>query len=573
MKYTREKSMIMPKIISILFFMAVVVICSQVSAYAEENDGGKVSALELTETYEIEPNDSMGYANELYVDAIMYGSSKSIGDNDWYVVKVSKTTKVEVTFHASEYNQHLSSIEVYSDYPRSDDSDYYAITPGFTKTVNYVFEKNKSYYMKWMSVDNGGAYSISIANREKTVEFVDANKTIKSKSVLSGAKIGTLPTPTKTGYTFKGWYTKNSGGTKITSSTKVKDDVSYYAQWTAKKYKITYNVNGGKALSTKSKTVTFGNAYGKLATPTRKGYTFKGWYTAKSGGSLRADATKVSTAKAHTLYAHWTIAKYTLTYNVNGGDALSPASKTITYNSKYGTLATPTRMGYTFKGWFTSKTGTTRVTKNVKVTKTANHSIYAHWSAKSYTVTLDVNGGKALSSTDKTKKVTFDKVYGALKSTTRSGYTFKGWYTSKVDGEKITEKTVLNKALGLAKNHTLYAQWIANTYTVTFDVNGGDALDSSLATKNVLYASEFGTLPIPTRTGYTFDGWYTAKSGGTEYTDVSIVNILKATTLYAHWSEVEVLANDINEEVGEIVGEEPISSVDDDDFPSVDEAE
>ncbi|MDR0875023.1 MAG: InlB B-repeat-containing protein, partial [Clostridiales Family XIII bacterium] len=90
-------------------------------------------------------------------------------------------------------------------------------------------------------------------------------------------------------------------------STTVKNekDHTLYAQWAAKSYKIKYNVNGGKALKTKSKTVKYGSKYGELAKPVRAGYTFKGWYTKASGGTKIKDTSVVKITKTTTLYAHW----------------------------------------------------------------------------------------------------------------------------------------------------------------------------------------------------------------------------------------------------------------------------
>ena len=113
--------------------------------------------------------------------------------------------------------------------------------------------------------------------------------------------IGKLPTPTRFGYSFTGWYTKASGGTKISTTTKVSKAVTYYAHW-AKNYKVSFNPVGGK-VSPASATKASGTTLGKLPIPTKKCYTFTGWYTKASGGTKIATTTKVS--KNITYYAHW----------------------------------------------------------------------------------------------------------------------------------------------------------------------------------------------------------------------------------------------------------------------------
>lgn len=115
-------------------------------------------------------------------------------------------------------------------------------------------------------------------------------------------------TPVRTGYKFNGWYTAASGGTKVTSLKQgdIYEDMTLYAQWTANKYTVKFNKNGGSKVSSASKVVTYAGKYGTLPTAGRKNYTFAGWYTAASGGTKVTSASQVKTAQTHTLYAHWT---------------------------------------------------------------------------------------------------------------------------------------------------------------------------------------------------------------------------------------------------------------------------
>ena len=125
---------------------------------------------------------------------------------------------------------------------------------------------------------------------------------------------------------------------------------------------MTFDANGGSTPSPTSKAVTYGSTYGTLATTSRTGYTFAGWFTAASGGTQVTSATIVGTASNHTLYAQWTANTYTVTFDANGGSTPSPTTKSVTYGSTYGTLATTSRTGYTFAGWFTAASGGTEVT-------------------------------------------------------------------------------------------------------------------------------------------------------------------------------------------------------------------
>ena len=137
----------------------------------------------------------------------------------------------------------------------------------------------------------------------------------------------------------------------------------------------------GGTVSRTSKTVTYGDSYGSLPTPTRPGYTFDGWFTAKTGGEKITSTSKVTTFGVHTLYARWTPRQYTVTFDSNGG-TVSTTSKTVTYGETYASprvLPEPTYPGHTFDGWYTTKTGGTRVTEDTVVTVTEDHTLYARW--------------------------------------------------------------------------------------------------------------------------------------------------------------------------------------------------
>lgn len=341
-----------------------------------------------------------------------------------------------------------------------------------------------------------------------------------SKSVNKNSTIGSMPTPTRTGYSFQGWYTSSSGGSKVTSSTKATKSMTVYAHWKRKSYTVTFNANGG-TVSPTSKTVESGTTI-SLPTPTREGYTFGGWYTSASGGTK---VSSLTVTKNQTLYAYWSINQYTITFNASGGK-VSPTSLTYDYGRVTDVFPTPTREHYTFQGWYTSASGGTEIT-SLKVTK--NQTLYAHWKPISYRITFDANGGTF---TDDFSGVwvSYGLVFGSFPppSVTRSGYYFLGWYTEEYGGEEVTDDTPITGDM------TVYAHWSyisSVTYAyLYFDANGGTVSTSSKAVEE---GSTAGALPTPTREDYTFLGWYTSESGGTEVT--SSTRIDYSMTLYAHW--------------------------------------
>ena len=128
--------------------------------------------------------------------------------------------------------------------------------------------------------------------------------------------------------------------------------------------------------------VTYGEAYGSLPTTSRTGYSFSGWFSAKTGGSRITYDDKVGySSEGSTLYARWQAKKYTVNFDPTGGTVVGTTSKTVTYGGTYSILPArnPTREGYTFDGWYTAKDGGTKVTADTKVTATADHTLYAHW--------------------------------------------------------------------------------------------------------------------------------------------------------------------------------------------------
>lgn len=194
----------------------------------------------------------------------------------------------------------------------------------------------------------------------------------------------------------------------------------------------------------------------------------------------------------------------TVSFDANGG-TVSPTSKTVTYGKAYGILPTPTREDYAFYGW--TYDGAHILEDSIVATAT-NHTLTAAWTPLTQTVTFDANGG-TVSPTSKT--VTFGKAYGTLPTPTRTGYTFDGWWYGD---QRVTETTVVNAW----KNHTIVAEWIANTYRITLDANGGTCQIEYI---DVMYGEKYNNVVDlqVTRTGYVYRGLWTAKADGEQVYD------------------------------------------------------
>ena len=383
---------------------------------------------------------------------------------------------------------------------------------------------------------------------QKVKVTFDANGGSVSKSsmtIATGSQYGDMPKPTRKGYVFIGWYTKQDGGTYISSTNTIEGtrNITLYAHWSKDKddavkedeiYTISFDGNGGSS-SKNFKKVTKGLKYGSLPTASRTGYDFGGWYTSKDGGEHITAASIVKISGDQTIYAHWNVKKFRVTFDGNGGST-SQTSKSVDYGANYGVLATAIRTGYDFDGWYTSKEGGNKVESKTKVSLISNQTLYAHWKVKNYTVTFDGNGGSV---TSLSKTVTYGSTYGkggSWPTATRTGYTFDGWFTDVSGGSRIESTTSVN----ITSNQTLYAHWSAVSSTVTFNGNGGD---STWPSKTVTYGSTYGnggSWPTAIRTGYTFLGWYTDSSGGTKIEETTTVNITSNQTLYAQWSAISL---------------------------------
>ena len=361
-------------------------------------------------------------------------------------------------------------------------------------TQNTTAEKNLNVYAHWNPY-----YTLTYdSNGGSTCE----NATVTQEK---GEAWGTLCEPTRAGYVFAGW---KNGTATVTATSKATADITVKAEWTKAKYTLTYDSNGGSTCSPSTVTKELNEAWGALCEPTRKGYTFGGW----KDGTTTVTATSKATANI-TVKAQWTKNNYTLTYNSDGGSTCNPNTVTKPYNEAWGTLCEPTKTGYTFAGW---KNGSTAVTNTSKAT--ANITVTAQWKKNTYTLKYDSNGGSACSPASVKKG--YNEAWGTLCEPTRKGYTFAGWKNGS---------TTINSSSKATANITVTAQWSQNTYTLKYDSNGGSTCNPASITK--AENAEWGTLCSPTKTGYKFAGW---KNGSTTVTATS-----KATaniTVKAQWT-------------------------------------
>lgn len=461
---------------------------------------------------------SSGYANysansNITLYAICSANSyKVLLDNQG--ATTAGTSNVSVT-----YGKNISNITV----------------PAKEYKVTLVYDSTKTEEKK-VKLTFGGYYS---ETNGKGIQYINAsgsgvkaydkasNTTLYAK--WNSASI-TLPTPSKTGYTFDGWYTQSSGGTKVSNTYTPAGNVTLYAHWTNVNYTLTINPNGGIWNNTTSNSTKTGTTNSKLsiANPTPKGYTVS--FNSNGGNN-------VNSITSQRTFTNWSLSGSGsisgTTYTFGSGNA----TLTANYNNGSITLPSATKAGHKFKGWYSNGCGTTFIgNAGESYTPTSNVTLKACYSYYAYILDVYPNGGTWNGTTEKTRIEPLANPKPSIYGNTD--------YTGKI-GSTIDIPNPIPPS----------------GYTVSFNTNGGSSISSITSTKSfngwnnsspgtfsgttytygegsgyitANYKNNSVNLPKPTKSGYTFGGWYTASSGGTKvnntYTPTGNI------TLYAHWS-------------------------------------
>lgn len=395
--------------------------------------------------------------------------------------------------------------------------------------------------------------SISEENNSSFVLTADWTKDKYSiQYVLNGGTSNSNPTSytiddtvklqdvSRTGYKFGGWFRDSSFTNQITQIAQGSTgNQTLYAKWVPYTYSITYNKNGGSGSMTGTTGCKYGTSY-KLPKNafTKKNYTFTGWNTKADGtGTAYANSASVKNLTSKNggkviLYAQWKLTEYKITYYLNGGS--NHPNNPATYNIKKGvTLGSPSRSGYTFAGWYADKNYKTK-SSTIKQGSTGAKAFYAKWTAHKYTIAYNRNGGTGTAIANKTGCV-YGKTYTLAKNTyKKNGYTFIGWNT-KADGSGKNYDngaSVKNLTTKNGGKVTLYATWAVTEYPITYNLNGGRN-----TADNPMYYTQFQavTLKKPSRTGYTFAGWYSDKNFKNKVTTIA-KGSTGSKTFYAKWT-------------------------------------
>lgn len=333
------------------------------------------------------------------------------------------------------------------------------------KWVGHTFDKYESEIPANVTEEGEKVFVALYTINKHKVTFVNGDS--KSEVELTYGDAIVLPElDERAGYTLS-WDGYSEG------MTLPDNDVTLTAKWTPIDYTITFDSKGGSEVE--PITQGYETSVTAPADPTRTGYTFGGWEPA---------VPETMPLNGETCVAKWTINKYTLTFDLNGGESASIADITADYDSDV-TVADPTRTGYTFKGWDPEFTG--------KI-PAADTKYTAKWEVNKYNVTFNTDGGSVIDPIE----VVFGSEITLPEAPTKEGYTFKGW--------QDVPQTMP------AKDITLVASWTINQYKVTYMVDENNVYQE--------YTLDYGTdiqVPAkdPTKSGWVFLGWTSEYTGET----------------------------------------------------------
>ena len=337
----------------------------------------------------------------------------------------------------------------------------------------------------------------------------------------------TLNEPEKLGYKFLGWY---NGQTKVeTIKQGSTGDISLVAKWEVITYTITYDLNDGtNNRANKDSYSVVANI--TFASPTREGYTFVNW--TYNGQEITSTDERFENL---VLVANWEVTNYSIVYNLDGGT--NSSENPTSYNvEKVVGFKEPTKTGYTFVAWYLDSDYTIEIGDTTGYAK--DLVLYAKWEINSYKVSF-LTGELGINVPEIT--MNYYETYGSKLPVLEMPYgiSFVTWYYETTDGEvvNVTKDSIFN----LTTDITLKAQYTTTAFNIVYETNGGINHSSNVTTVTALAMAEKPlVLLAPSKTGYSFVGWYLDSSfGGEAVVEISPAILANSTngilTLYAKY--------------------------------------
>lgn len=429
-----------------------------------------------------------------------------------------------------------------------------------TTTIDAGTEKNVSLWAKWNAIE----YSVSYVLNGGT----NSDQNVAKYSILDTPV--KLYNPTRDGYLFEGWFASSDfSGERMTYLSKDNlGDVTLHAKWSLA-YTITYNTNGGFNDGRNPSVFTENTETFTLFEAEKVNYSFLGWFDNEELTGTPITQIAKGTKNNIVLWAKWNSAQITVTFDPNGG-GVSPLTKVVKKGGTYGELPTPTKAGYTFNGWgfamplsvgantvrqddYTIKSGAAKEDTYFWVNQNYHLTIGNQYVVKFYAI-VDPNNTWRLSPQNRTPEFSLKNGYNEVTFVAGDS---RGFFfddknpdpdhpfiitdviiEAQTEGEVITFSTTKyvnsETQITLENNHTLFAQWTENVYTVTYNLDGGTNAAGNPAT------FKCSNLPIAlldaTKDGEYFAGWYLDAEFTKRVTKID-AGSLKNIELWARFSQ------------------------------------
>ena len=338
----------------------------------------------------------------------------------------------------------------------------------------------------------------------------------------------TLNPPTKNGHTFTGWTGDNGNEpqTIVVIAQGSTGDKHYTANWNPINYTISYELNGGEAINPTIYTITSSNI--TLNPPTKNGYTFTGW-TGDNGNTPQTSVIIEQGSIGNKNYiANWSIITYSINYALNGGTATNPTTYNVTTDNI--AINPPVRDGHTFSGWTGTDLNAPTIELVVPKGSIGDRTYTANWDLVDYTISYELDGGTVATPNPTVYNQSYNDI--TLGNPTKTGYTFLGWSGTGLNGNNNTSVII---PLGSTGDRSYTANWQLDSYTISYNLNGGTPTGSNPTSYDVNSANI--TLSNPEKIGCVFVGWSGTDLIGIENTTVTIAHGSTGNKSYiANWA-------------------------------------
>ena len=367
-----------------------------------------------------------------------------------------------------------------------------------------------------------------------TVTFeTNGGSSINSATVNEGAMVSKPNNPTKDGFDFKGWFTDQNLTSEFNFATSINSDLKLYAKWVEKEITITFETYGGTVIN--PITQKYNTKIDVPTNPEKSGFFFLGWFT-DSNFETRFDFDDYI-MDSITLYAKYGVKNNTIAFDSMGGSEVDPIIQDAWTDVTKPT--DPTRIGYTFTGWYTEKTLEHEFTFDRMPAE--GIVLYAGWSLDTYTIIYHENEGVNPTANPTGVTILTNQNAIPLLPATKEDYDFLGWYTTedfkpgtKIYNDEIPAMTLESLEIyGENKTLNLYAKYRPHEYKITYVIYGATNANVSSSNKE----NEAITLLDPQKDYYKFLGWYLDSEFHDEITEIP-AHLDHDLTIYAKFDYV-----------------------------------